>query len=116
MYFLINTFIISTDNIVSKCGFRGGIGGFTFFGKNDFIKKVILLFIALILAKFLIADNVESSFFRTGTIFRFDAILLGFILRFFHEKLFKLRYLSLIVLFISIFIFYFVKDYVLANE
>ena len=87
-----------------------------FFGKNDFIKKIILLFIALILAKFLIADNVESSFFRTGTIFRFDAILLGFILRFFHEKLFKLRYFSLIALFISIFIFYFAKDYILANE
>ena len=64
----------------------------------------------------MLADKVESNFFRTGTLFRFDAILLGFILRFFQDKILKYKYISSIILLVLIFVFYFAESYVLANE
>ena len=87
-----------------------------FLGKDDLIKKVIILFIIIMIIKFFVADKVESNFFRTGTLFRFDAILLGFILRFFQDKLLKFKYFSLIILLVLIFVFYFIEGYILANE
>ena len=87
-----------------------------FLGRDGLIKKVIILFIIIMMAKLLLADKVESNFFRTGTLFRFDAILLGFILRFFQDKILKYKYISSIILLVLIFVFYFAESYVLANE
>ena len=87
-----------------------------FLGKNNLIKKVIILFAIIMIVKFLLADKVESDFFRTGTLFRFDAILLGFILRFFQDKLFKFKYISLILLVFLFIIFYFSEAYILTHN
>ena len=87
-----------------------------FLGRDGLIKKVIILFVIIMIAKLLLADKVESNFFRTGTLFRFDAILLGFILRFFQDKILKYKYISSIILLVLIFVFYFAESYVLANE
>ena len=87
-----------------------------FLGRDGLIKKVIILFIIIMIVKLLLADKVESNFFRTGTLFRFDAILLGFILRFFQDKILKYKYISSIILLVLIFVFYFAESYVLANE
>ena len=64
-----------------------------FLGRDGLIKKVIILFFIIMIVKLLLADKVESNFFRTGTLFRFDAILLGFILRFFQDKILKYKYI-----------------------
>ena len=87
-----------------------------FLGRDGLIKKVIILFVIIMIAKLLLADKVESNFFRTGTLFRFDAILLGFILRFFQDKILKYKYISSVILLVLIFVFYFAESYVLANE
>ena len=87
-----------------------------FFGKKDFIKKIIILFLAIMIIKLFFADNVNSNFFRTGTLFRFDAILLGFILRFAEDKLFRFKYFSLGFLTILIIAYYFSENFILLNE
>ena len=87
-----------------------------FLGKNNLIKKIIIFFVLIMIVKFLLADKVNANFFRTGTLFRFDAILLGFILRFFQDKLFKFKYFSLIFLIVLFFVFYFSEGYILANN
>jgi peptidoglycan/LPS O-acetylase OafA/YrhL len=87
-----------------------------FLGKNNLIKKVIILFTIIMIVKFLLADKVESDFFRTGTLFRFDAILLGFILRFFQDKLFKFKYISLTLLVVLFFVFYFSEAYIFTHN
>ena len=87
-----------------------------FFGKKNFIKKIIILFLFIMIIKLFFADNVNSNFFRTGTLFRFDAILLGFILRFVEDKLFRFKYLSLVFLTILIIVYYSVENFILLNE
>ena len=87
-----------------------------FLGKNDLIKKVIIFFVLIMVAKFFLVSKVDSNFFRTGTLFRFDAILLGFILRFFQDEFFKFKYFSLIFLVVLFFVFYFSEGYILANN
>ena len=87
-----------------------------FFGRKNIIKKVIIFFIFLILFKSFFATNVDSDFFRTGTFFRFDAILLGFILRFFHDNIIKYKYLSTLLLILLLFVFWHSKNYVLSNN
>jgi peptidoglycan/LPS O-acetylase OafA/YrhL len=87
-----------------------------FLGKNGLIKKVIIFFVLIMIVKFFLADKVDSNFFRTGTLFRFDAILLGFILRFFQDEFFKFKYFSLIFLVVLFFVFYFSEGYILANN
>jgi len=85
-------------------------------GKKNIILKTIILFISLITLKVFFADMVNSNFFRTGTFFRFDAILLGFILRYFHDKLFKIKYFSFLLLLFSLYFFNYFKDTILGQE
>ena len=87
-----------------------------FIGKKDFIKKIIIFFIFLILIKLFFATKVDSNFFRTGTFFRFDAILLGFLLRFFCDGILKYKFVSALFLTILLFVFYYSESYVLSNS
>ena len=57
--------------------------------KKDLIKKLIVLFIALLVLKFFYVEYFDLKFMRTGTFIRFDAILLGFLSRYFFEKIEK---------------------------
>jgi peptidoglycan/LPS O-acetylase OafA/YrhL len=57
--------------------------------KHSFINKVVYIFIFLALSKFFIASYVDPNFYRTGTLLRFDAILLGFIIS--HYQVFLLK-------------------------
>ena len=56
---------------------------------------------------------LQKNFIR---IFRFDAILLGFILRFAEDKLFRFKYFSLGFLTILIIAYYFSENFILLNE
>jgi peptidoglycan/LPS O-acetylase OafA/YrhL len=47
--------------------------------KVKFINKVLILFVGMTLVKVALSDSVDLSFYRTGTLFRLDSILLGFI-------------------------------------
>ena len=85
-------------------------------GKNNILIKVIILFFSILIIKSFLAFNFDSDFFRTGTLFRFDAILLGFILRFYYEKILKYKFLSLFLLMFFLSVFYFGESYILNNN
>jgi len=72
-----------------------------FFGKEKFIHKVLYLFIFLILFKFVFSFFVDANFYRTGTLLRFDAILLGFIAA--HHKELLIRNKKIVLLMFIIF-------------
>jgi peptidoglycan/LPS O-acetylase OafA/YrhL len=57
------------------------------FSSTNFINKVIFIFISITIIKFFSSYLVDANFYRTGTIFRFDAILLGFIIAHFKDSL-----------------------------
>ena len=77
------------------------------FNKNNFIKNTIIIFLSILIIKYFLSPNIESQFFRIGTILRFDAILLGFLLRYFFSYIEKFK-ISIIFLFILIFILFYV--------
>ena len=85
-----------------------------FFGKKNFLKKCLYFFTFLIFIKIFLLDFFSSYFFRTGTFLRFDAILLGFLLRFIYFK-FSLKQ-SLFFSLLFIFIYICLKDFVLTNK
>ena len=60
--------------------------------KKDLIKKLIVLFIALLVLKFFYVEYFDLKFMRTGTFIRFDAILFGFLSRYFLKKLKKIKF------------------------
>ena len=86
-----------------------------FFGKKNSIRKIILFFIFLLIFKTFVATNIDSNFFRTGTFFRFDAILLGFILRFFYNNNVKYKFIPAIFLIFFMYIFYNFENFILSN-
>ena len=57
------------------------------FSPNNFISKIILIFISITVLKFFLNDSFDANFYRTGTFFRFDAILLGFILAHYKDQI-----------------------------
>ena len=62
---------------------------------NNFIKYTLIIFFSLILLKFFLASYVNSNFYRTGTFLRLDAILLGFLIRYFLDRIIKFKKQSL---------------------
>ena len=46
--------------------------------RSNFIKYILVIFLLLLISKIFIIKYFDSNFFRTGTLIRFDAILLGF--------------------------------------
>jgi len=86
------------------------------FNKDNIIKNMIIIFFTILILKYFFTNNFDSNFFRTGTLFRFDAILLGFLLRHFYFKLAEFKF-SLIVMFIIIFsLYYFGRNYIIMMQ
>jgi len=75
--------------------------------KAEFINKVLFLFIGMTAVKIALSDSVDLNFYRTGTLFRLDAILLGFMGAHFKDKIVehgKLVVCAVVVLF-SVFLY-----------
>ena len=82
--------------------------------QNNFLKRCIFLFLFLILIKLFYADHFDSYFLRTGTLLRFDAILLGFLIRYIYSKFdFKQSLILSLILMLS---YVFLQDIILLNK
>ena len=75
-----------------------------FFGKKNFLKKIIILLVLIYVLKILFINEFSSNFYRTGTIFRFDAILIGFLARYFLIYV-NNKYMPIILLICSLILF-----------
>ena len=82
--------------------------------KTNFLKKCIYLFLFLIFIKIFFVNYFDSYFIRTGTLFRFDAILLGFLIRYVYLK-FDFKQ-SIFFSIIFIFLYINLQDFILANK
>ena len=83
---------------------------------NNFIKYTLIIFFSLILLKFFLASYVNSNFYRTGTFLRLDAILLGFLIRYFLDRIIKFKK-TVNFSFILLFIFYvLMSDFFISNS
>ncbi len=85
-------------------------------GKKNLLIKVVSFLIIIYFFKILLIDNFDSNFYRTGTLFRFDAILIGFLIRFFLTHINSKIFLSLLFLFSLIIYCYFEAFIVNENE
>ena len=83
--------------------------------KKDLIKKLIILFVALLVLKFFYVEHFDLKFIRTGTFIRFDAILLGFLSRYFFEKIEKNKILFIFFSF-TLFLFLYNQEWFLVNK
>ncbi len=84
-------------------------------GKKDLIFKLMGLLIVIYLFKIFLINEYDSNFYRTGTLFRFDAILIGFLSRFFLTKINnKIVLLSLFL--ISLYVFSFYEDTIINKD
>ena len=73
------------------------------FNSSNFINKIIVIFLTITILKFFLSDFFDPNYYRTGTLLRFDAILLGFILAHFKNYLLQFRKLiSLTLLCLSL--------------
>ena len=79
-----------------------------FFSRKSLVLSVILFIVIFSLFKVLFIDYFTSSFIRTGTLLRLDAIALGFLLSLFINKISKNKiFIILFILIGSLLIFYF---------
>ena len=86
------------------------------FNKKNIIKNTIIIFLVIVILKYFLTNVFDSNFYRTGTVLRFDAILLGFLIRHFYSNLIKLKYL-LLIMFSVIFILYFQgQNYIISHQ
>ena len=84
--------------------------------KNNFIKITIFIIFFITFIKFLTISSFDTNFYRTGTFLRFDAILLGFALCHFKDKLFMLKSFNLFFLLLGFLIYFFGFNYFTANQ
>ena len=82
--------------------------------KENYLKYSICLFIFLILIKIPFVDSFDTKYLRTGTLFRLDAILLGFLLRHIYTKV-SLFYSAVTSLFFLI-VYFFFQDFFISNK
>ena len=82
--------------------------------KENYLRYSIYLFVFLLIIKFFFIDSFDTKFIRTGTLFRLDAILLGFLLRHVYTRI-NLYYSGLISLFFLI-IYFQLQDYFIYNN
>ena len=69
-----------------------------FSNRKNFLARIVIVFAIILLIKLLVADHVDSNFFRTGTILRLDSILVGFIFRHFFSFFYKIKYFFIVLL------------------
>jgi len=86
------------------------------FNKDNIIKNMTIIFFAILILKYFFTNNFDSNFFRTGTLFRFDAILLGFLLRHFYFKLAEFKFSFIIMFIIIFFLYYFGRNYIIMMQ
>lgn len=86
-----------------------------FLNKDNFIKTTLIFFAFFMIIKFIFFSNLNYNFYRTGTIIRFDAIYIGFLLARYKE--YFLRYFNyvLITFFFFLLIFFIKKNFFLFN-
>mgnify|MGYP001181575061 FL=1 len=84
--------------------------------KDNIIRNSIIIFFTILIFKYFLTHNFDSNFFRTGTLFRFDAILLGFLLRHFYFKLLKFKFFILPIFIIIFSLYYLGQNYIIALE
>ena len=85
-----------------------------FISKTNFATKIMYLFIFLVLIKFYFVSFFDSTFVRTGTFFRIDAIFLGFLLRYAYLKFNFYNSIILSLFFTLTYIF--LQDFILDNS
>jgi len=84
--------------------------------KGKFINKVLLLFVGMTLVKVALSSSVDLSFYRTGTLFRLDAILLGFIGAHFKDKIVQHGNLVIIAVVVLVSIFLYVQKAIFMGQ
>ena len=81
-----------------------------FIGKGEFISKVLLLLIGMTLVKVAVSGSVDLGFYRTGTLFRLDAILLGFVGAHFKDRIVQHRALVVMAVVVLFSVFLYVQE------
>ncbi len=84
--------------------------------KQDFIKKVMLLFVGMTAAKIALSGSVDLGFYRTGTLFRVDAILLGFIGAHYKDQIVQHGKLVITAVVLLLCVFLYVQDTVFLGQ
>ena len=84
--------------------------------KDNFITRAIYVFVGIIIIKFFLSYMVDANFFRTGTLLRFDAILVGFIIAHFKEYLLSKKKLILIIFALLSLIYLFNSSYFINGK
>ena len=87
-----------------------------FLSKTEFINKVVFLFIGMTLVKVFLSDSIDLSFYRTGTLFRLDAILLGFIGAHFKDRIVQHGKLVIMAVVILFAVFLYVEETILQGQ
>lgn len=85
-----------------------------FSNKKNFLKNCTYLFLFLIFIKLFFVNHFDTYFLRTGTLLRFDAILLGFLMRYIYLK-FDFKQSAILSL-LLIFLYISLKDTILLNK
>ena len=86
------------------------------FNKQNIINYTIIIFFGILIFKYFLTSGLDSNFFRTGTFLRFDAIVLGFLLRHFYFKLLKLKFFLLLIFIIIFSIYYLGQNYIISLQ
>lgn len=86
-----------------------------FLDKNNFIKILLFLLILFWLFKIFIFLKLNLNFYRTGTVVRFDAILIGFIVAHFKNFILPRKNFFIFLMIISILLYYLNKNLILNN-
>ena len=84
--------------------------------KSNFLNYTFLIIFFFILLKIFTAGKVDANFLRTGSFLRLDAILLGFILGYFKEKLIAKKIEILLISFLFILIYLLSFEYFMNNN
>ena len=87
-----------------------------YFSPNNFISKIIFIFIFITVFKFFLNDYFDANFYRTGTFFRFDAILLGFILAHYKDQILQYKKTIILLFFIFAIIYIFNSNYFISSK
>ncbi len=87
-----------------------------FLNRKNFLKISVLFFILITTTKYILVDNFDANYYRTGTLLRFDAILLGFIISHFKDVFIKYRNSIIILSFFSISAFLYFFEYFTVNK
>jgi len=84
--------------------------------RENFINRVILLFFGMTLVKIFLSGSVDLGFYRTGTLFRVDAILLGFIGAHYKDRIIQHGKLVISAIIIPLGVFLYIQETVFLGQ